>query len=577
MKKFFSIVSVLLFTVFLAACAAGTPAQNNADASGQSRTGGISADTAVQEQAALPEDIAVYDTADATRFVFSDDAIEATEGAYDGYKVEGTALSIKDGGTYVVSGSCRNGTIVVKKGVTGVVLVLDGLTLSASATAPITCNKASGVTIVAAEGSVNYLEDDEYNNDDVYTDEELYPDIENAVIKCKDGSNVTIGGTGTICVTAHGKNGVKGGYDLYQEDEDGNVTDTLLSAASLTVQNVTLQITATVNDGLKADKELNLLSGNITVSAADDGIKSDYVLNIGAEGKQGPTIDVTQANEGIEAATLRVYSGVVRVNATNDGINAANSDLNGYAFSYEQYGGYVYVNVTGGDGIDSNGTIRLAGGTLEVYAPAQGDGDPLDADKGTSLEGATVLAVGHLGMPQGYTAQTPYVTFGGTGGKGGMGGGQSNLVTAGSTIQITDAAGNVLYSATALRNAGYVLFADPQLAAGAAYTLKNGDSAAATATAGTSSATGMGKGGQRSGGDAFDPFGQDQPGGSGDSGGMRPGGPRQGGTPPEKPAGQQPGSSDGGDPPESPDGEVPPEPPEGETVPGEKPDGDSAV
>ncbi|MFR6087425.1 MAG: hypothetical protein ACLUIX_09500 [Oscillospiraceae bacterium] len=37
----------------------------------------------------------------------------------------------------------------MKKGVTGVTLVLSGLTLTADGTAAIACNKSSGVTIVA--------------------------------------------------------------------------------------------------------------------------------------------------------------------------------------------------------------------------------------------------------------------------------------------------------------------------------------------------------------------------------------------------------------------------------------------
>lgn len=487
---------------------------------------------------------AEYSISDATSFVFSDTGIEVTEGAYSGYQAKGTVLTIKDSGTYVVSGACDNGTIVVKKNVTGVTLVLNGLDLSASATAPITCNKGSEVMIVAAAESVNNLADDEYNNDDIYTDETLYPDIENAVIKCKDGSNVTICGTGTINVTANGKNGIKGGYDLYEEDEDGNVTDTLLSTASLTIKDVTLNIVANVNDGLKSDKVLNILSGTITVSAADDGIKCDYTMNIGSEGADGPMIAVKNAAEGIEAATLNVYSGSIAVNASDDGINAANSDLTNYSFSYNQYGGYVYVNVTGGDGIDSNGTINLVGGTLEVYTPSQGDGDPLDSERGVSFNGATVLAVGHLGMAQGYSAATPYVTFGSSGempgGFGGMNGNQSNLVTAGSTIQITDASGNVLYSAKAVRNASYILFASPDLSSGSTYTLKNGTTAAATATASTAASGGMG--------------------GPGNQVGNTPGQPPEG-MGPDGQQGQDPNQQSGSTPPAEP-GQQPPENPE---------------
>ena len=450
------------------------------------------------------------DVSDATRFVFSDDGIAVTEGSYTGYKVKGTALSITDAGTYIVSGSCANGAIVVKKNVTGVTLVLDGLTLSASATAPITCNKGSGVTIVAAAGSVNDLSDDQYNNDDVYTDETLYPDIENAVIKCKDGSNVVICGTGTINVNAYGKNGVKGGADLYEEDADGNATDTLLSTASLTIEEVTLNVTIKHSykdpedptsydgDAVKSEKALNILSGNITVSANDDGIKCDYVLNIGKTGEAGPTVNVTKAAEGIEGAVVNVYSGNIYVNASDDGINAANGDIadRSAEFSYNQYGGYVYVNVTGGDAIDSNGSATLAGGTLEVYAPSQGDGDPIDTEYGCTFSGATVLAVGHTMMQQSYTGA--YVAFGGSAGGGGFGGNTGgNIVTAGQTVTVTDASGNTVYTAksAAPRTASYVVFASPSLVSGSSYTLNGSTSA----TAGSSSSGGFGPGGQQPG------------------------------------------------------------------------------
>lgn len=454
-----------------------------------------------------------YDTANATSFVFSDGGITVTEGAYTGYKVKNTALSITDAGTYVVSGSCANGTIVVKKNVTGVTLVLDGLTLSASATAPITCNKGSGVAIVAAEGSVNDLADDQYNNDDVYTDEETYPDIENAVIKCKDGSDVTICGTGTINVTANGKNGVKGGADLYEEDSDGNATDTLLSTASLTIRDVTLNVginhsykdpedaSSYDGDAIKSEKELNILSGNITVSANDDGIKCDNVLNIGAEGTAGPVIRVTKAAEGIEGATVNVYSGSVYVDATDDGINAANGDIaeRSADFSYNQYGGYVYINVTNGDGIDSNGSAALTGGVLEVYAPSQGDGDPIDTEYGCAFGGATVLAVGHAMMQQSYSGT--YVTFGGNGGRpgfGGFGGNTGgNIVTAGSTVTVADASGNTLYTSqsTAVRNASYVVFASPALSSGSSYTLNGSTTAAAVTSSGGNTGPGRFPGG----------------------------------------------------------------------------------
>lgn len=105
-----------------------------------------------------------------------------------GLSIDGTTLTIEQAGTYVLSGTCSDGSVKVKKGVTGVTLVLSGLDLTSSTTASITCGKSSGVTILAAEGTENALTDAAANNGDNYPDN---ADAENAVIKCKDGSQVT--------------------------------------------------------------------------------------------------------------------------------------------------------------------------------------------------------------------------------------------------------------------------------------------------------------------------------------------------------------------------------------------------
>ena len=98
----------------------------------------------------------------------------------------------------------------------------------------------------------------------------------------RDGSDVTICGSGTLNITANGKNGIKSGATTAEEGE-----------ASLTIRELTLTINAPVNDAINAEQTLNVESGTLTISAADDAIHSDLVLNIGAEGTDGPTITVT--------------------------------------------------------------------------------------------------------------------------------------------------------------------------------------------------------------------------------------------------------------------------------------------
>lgn len=349
-----------------------------------------------------------YDTDGATAFTFTDIAITAKDGDYTGYDIDGTALTIEAAGTYIVSGSCRNGSITVKKGVTGVTLVLSGLTLTADGTAAIACNKSSGVTIVAQDGTTNILSDTETNNDDSYPDN---ANAENAVIKCKDGSQVTLCGSGSLTVNANGKNGIKSGATT---DEEGE--------AWLVIRDLTLTISAPVNDAINAEASLTILSGDLTIDAGDDAVHSDYYLTVGAAGTDGPTITVNSCNEGLEAADLSIAGGHITIHAGDDCLNAANSDLTGYAFTLSISGGTLVMDTTSGDGIDSNGTLSISGGTVVVWTNNTADNQPLDADGAISITGGTVLAAGGsagMGMTLSGDSQ-PYVIFGSTG----MGGGR---------------------------------------------------------------------------------------------------------------------------------------------------------
>lgn len=352
-----------------------------------------------------------YDTDGATAFTFTDIAITAKDGDYTGYDIDGTALTIEAAGTYIVSGSCQSGSITVKKGVTGVTLVLSGLTLTADGTAAIACNKSSGVTIVAQDGTANILSDTETNNGDSYPDN---TNAENAVIKCKDGSQVTLCGSGSLTVNANGKNGIKSGSTT---DEEGE--------AWLVIRDLTLTISAPVNDAINAEASLTILSGDLTIDAGDDAVHSDYYLTVGAAGTDGPTITVNSCNEGLEAADLSIAGGHITIHAGDDCLNAANSDLTGHAFTLSISGGTLVMDTTSGDGIDSNGTLSISGGTVVVWANSTADNQPLDADGTLSISGGTVLAAGGsagMGMPLSGDSQ-PYVMFGSTG-MGGMGGGR---------------------------------------------------------------------------------------------------------------------------------------------------------
>ena len=182
-----------------------------------------------------------YTTANATLITLTDSAATA-KGKYTGYEIDGTDVSITAAGTYVFSGDCDNGSITVKKGVTGVTIVLNGLTLTNDDSAAITLNKTAEASMIAAAGTTNTVADTEGSSD------------ENAAVKVKSGAALAIGGKGTLTVDGNAKNGIKGAAD-----------------AVITVAEVKLNINA-ADDGLSCDDELNITGGTLSITAGGDAV-----------------------------------------------------------------------------------------------------------------------------------------------------------------------------------------------------------------------------------------------------------------------------------------------------------------
>jgi len=317
----------------------------------------------------------------------------------------------KKGGSYVFQGS-GNGSIAVKKEATGdAVLYLDSLDLASAFTAVITVRKDSmaSCTICAVDGTENTLTDNEYNNDETYTDNAA---AENAVMKFKSGSNVTLTGGGTVNIDANGKNGIK-------------------TSGSLSIGgDITLNITS-VNDGINSDSEdgLNIVGGTLCISAAEDAIHADYVLNLGEEDEEDDAlvIDILTCGEGLEGATVNIYSGTFTISGSDDCINAANSDLTDYDYEINIYGGSIYAASTAGDCLDSNGDLNICGGTviaLGALDNTEETNNALDCDGTFTLTGGTVLGIGMQEMSVVPSSSQAYVTW--------TSAGESTAVAAGS-------------------------------------------------------------------------------------------------------------------------------------------------
>ena len=264
-------------------------------------------------------------------------------------------VKIDSAGVYIVTGSCSDGNIVVKKGTKGVTLILKDLTLASSTSAPLSINKTSQAKVVIS-GLVT-LTDNEDAADENSTDTDVADAFDGACIKVKDGADCYITGSGILTLKGNTKNGIKSGDD---------------SATVCIIDGPTVNVTAT-NDGINAGYDLSILSGNVTVSAGDDGIHADRILTLGSS-SASPTITVSKSNEGLEGSVVNVISGTISVKASDDGINAANSDgtyESSLTYSINWLGGKGTINCSG-DGLDSNGNINLVAGSLSISSGSTG-------------------------------------------------------------------------------------------------------------------------------------------------------------------------------------------------------------
>ena len=297
-----------------------------------------------------------YTTANATLVTLTDSSATA-KGKYTGYEIDGTDVSITAAGTYVFSGDCDNGSITVKKGVTGVTIVLNGLTLTNDDSAAITLNKTAEASLIAAAGTTNTVADTEGSSD------------ENAAVKVKSGAALTIGGTGTLTVDGNAKNGIKGAAD-----------------AVITVAEGKLNINA-ADDGLSCDDELNITGGTLNITAGGDAVKAS------------PDTGDTENPDTTSLGNVTISGGTLTLSAAEDGIQAdGDLTISGGTFHVKTNGGHTTAltdDSASCKGFKAGKTLTVTGGTLTVDSAD----DALHANTDVTISGGTLtLATGDDGV-----------------------------------------------------------------------------------------------------------------------------------------------------------------------------------
>ena len=319
-------------------------------------------------------------------------------------------VDITDEGVYVISGTAKNCTIRVNADEAAKIqLVLDGVSITNDDFPAVYVISANKVFITTTNSENTLTVSGQFTADgDTNTD---------AVIFSKD--DLVLNGTGTLNITSNYGNGVTCKDDMKITGGTYNLTtalDSFEANDSISVYDGTFSI-KTDKDGFhcendEAEGTITILGGTYTISGGSDGMQACALLQI-----DGGTMDIT-ASEGLEATYVLINDGNITISASDDGINASTS-TNACETAVEINGGNLNVAVGQGDtdAIDSNGSIYVNGGTINITAQMSS----FDYDVKAEFNGGTIIINGQE------VSEIPQSMMGGGmhGGMGGMFGGMN--------------------------------------------------------------------------------------------------------------------------------------------------------
>jgi len=371
-----------------------------------------------------------YDKTDAIIIELNDTSATASS---DSVKISGTTITITEEKTHIISGTLSDGMIIVDTDESAKLqLVFDGAHITSQSSAALYILEADKVFVTLAEASKNTLA-----NGGVFTaiDDN---NIDGAIFSKQD---LTLNGSGSLDVTS------PVGHGIVCKDD-------------LVFTGGTYGINAG-EDGLNANDSIRITESSLTIEAGDDGIHVEDSLAI-VSGK----IDITKSCEGLEAFQMDIQGGDINIAASDDGLNASGGEetsgttenqdvipemngerpemskrpergehpeMNGQPpemneerpemngerpemngerpggfqgmggasssnsnGSIKISGGTLYINASG-DGIDANGSLEITGGYITVAGPTYGDTAILDYDKTGVITGGTFIGTGASG------------------------------------------------------------------------------------------------------------------------------------------------------------------------------------
>lgn len=397
-----------------------------------------------------------------------------------------TIVSTAEEIEYVLSGSTTNGMVKIYSDYK-FKLTLDGVSITNPSGPAVNIQSHKRVFVQLNDNTQNILTDGSSYATNGSEDQKAAFFSEGQLI---------FNGNGSLTVNGNNKHAICS--DDYVRIYEGNfmltskVSDGIHTNDAVVIDGGTLRIHA-ATDGIECEEGYILIQGgDITITCGDDGITTSYE---GSDSSINPytdinggTIDITTTGtsaKGIKSlGNLTINNGNIKVKTSrseaegieskrelviNDGyiIVEAYDDCINAATSIVINGGDIYCYSTANDGIDSNGTLTITGGTvvsIGTSSPEEG----FDCDQNTfKITGGTIIGVGGSTSTPTTNACT-----------------QSSLIYGGSGTQNTlfhissdDGADILTFKIPRTLQQMTLLFSSPALASGSGYTIYTGGTA----------------------------------------------------------------------------------------------------
>lgn len=406
MKNRTRIFSVLLALLLLAGCSnqtntgeSSTPSSSETqDPQGGSQSSEDSSSGDASPQEALDisqmfsdrDSDANYDESTSIGITLNGTSAECSS---DTVSISGSTVTIRDEGTYLLSGTLDNGMVVVDAENTDKVqLVLDGVSITCDTSAAVYVAQADKVFVTLAADSQNSL-----SNGGEFT--AIDDSNIDAAVFSKD--DLTFNGEGSLAVTSPAGHGIVSKDDLVVAGGNYSITageQGLSGKESVRIADGTFTITAG-KDGIHSEDAddttlgfVYLANGDYNITADGDGISASNVIQIdggsytlktgggsdtvtldfsgnwgwGGPGRQQNTnaAEDTVSAKGIKATgDLLVNGGSFEIDSADDALHSnANLTVNGGTWNI----------ASGDDGIHADETAAVASGSVTITKSYEG-------------------------------------------------------------------------------------------------------------------------------------------------------------------------------------------------------------